>query len=337
MKALLTSLPLALALSVPLTAQAADDTSCGKVIIADMNWNTATLMAHIDQFVLQNAYGCTAELVPGDSVPTSTSMIEKGEPDIAPELWTNSSKAQLDQGVKEGRLLYAGKVLSEGGEEGFWVPKYMVDQYPELATIDGVRKHADLFDHPEYDDRSAFYGCPAGWVCQITAGHLFNALNLEDAGFEMVDPGSGAALTGSLAKAYDRKAPWFGYYWAPTPVMGKYPMVKVDFGTGVDLEHYRNCTTQADCTSPHVTQYPAAPVHSITTTDFAKKAPAAYQYIATRSFTNQQMSTLLAWMEDNQADGEYAMEHFMLTYPDIWQEWLPADRAENLKRAVDRL
>ncbi|WP_417599078.1 ABC transporter substrate-binding protein [Oceanospirillum sp.] len=336
MKALLASLPLALSLSaLPTQAMAAPE--CGSVTIADMNWNSASFMAHLDQFILENAYNCQTERVPGDSVPTSTSMIEKGEPDIAPELWTNSSKAQLDKGVEEGRLRYAGQVLSQGGEEGFWVPQYMVDEYPELATIEGVRQHADLFEHPEYDDRSAFYSCPAGWVCQITAGHLFDALELEEAGFEQVDPGSGAALAGSLAKAYDRKEPWFGYYWAPTPVMGKYEMVKVDFGTGVDLEHYRNCTTQADCTTPKVTMYPSAPVHTITTSGFAKRAPAAYEYIAGRSLTNPQMSAILAWMEENQADGEYAMEHFLLNYPEVWRNWLPKAEAQKLQQAVDQL
>ena len=51
----------------------------------------------------------------------------------------------------------------------------------------------------------------------------------------MIDPGSGAALAGSIARAYERQQPWFGYYWSPTPVLGKYDMVKVDFGSGTDL------------------------------------------------------------------------------------------------------
>jgi len=40
--------------------------------------------------------------------------------------------------------------------------------------------------------------------------------------------GSGETLQTSIAAAYDEKAPWFGYYWAPTAVLGKYPMVKVE-------------------------------------------------------------------------------------------------------------
>lgn len=307
---------------------------CGSVTIADMNWNSASLMANIDQFILNNGFDCEAELIPGDSVPTGTSMIEKGSPDVAPELWTNGIKEALDQGVKNKRLRYAGKSLSDGGEEGFWVPSYLVEQYPEMKTIDGIIKHANLFKHPESDEKFAFYSCPAGWTCQITAEHLFNALKLEDYQFEIVDPGSGAALAGAIAKAYERKKPWFGYYWSPTPVLGKYDMVKIDFGSGVDLDEYVNCTTQAECENPKVTMYPPSIVHTITTESFALRAPKAYEYFANRGFTNKVMSQLLAWMEENQADSEEAMAYFLTTYPDIWKSWVSEEVADKVTKAL---
>lgn len=307
---------------------------CGKVTIADMNWSSASLIANIDRFILEHGYGCDATLVPGDTMPTGTSMVEKGEPDIAPEMWSNSLKEALDKGVAEGRLRYAGQSLSDGGEEGFWVPAYLVEQYPSLTTIEGIKQHADLFEHPEDPDRSAFYGCPAGWNCQISSGNLFRALKLDEAGFDIVDPGSGAGLAGAIAKAYERQEPWFGYYWAPTSVLGKYKMVKVDFGSGVDEDAFMNCITSADCAEPTVTMYPPSLVQTITTEAFAQRAPEAYDYLSKRAFTNEQMNGLLAWMEDNQADGEYAMEYFLTEYGEIWTQWLPADVAAKVKDAL---
>ncbi|MDA0149880.1 ABC transporter substrate-binding protein [Vibrio sp. LaRot3] len=316
------------------TATHASANECGEVTIADMNWNSASLIAHVDQFILEHGYGCEAELIPGDTMPTGTSMIEKGQPDIAPELWSNSLKDALDKGVEEKRLRYAGKVLVDGGEEGFWVPKYLVTKYPELATIEGVKKHAKLFSHPEDPDQSAFYSCPAGWNCQISAGNLFKAMKLDESGFTVVDPGSSAGLSGSIAKAYEREEAWFGYYWAPTAVLGKYDMVKVDFGSGIDEQEFINCTTQAECASPKATMYPPSPVHTITTEQFASRAPEAYQYFTKRGFTNADMNQLLAWMEDNQADGEEAMLYFLETYPKIWQQWVPQDVADKVTKAL---
>lgn len=307
---------------------------CGAVTIADMNWNSATLIANLDRIILSEGYGCDAELVPGDTQPTGASMIEKGEPDIAPEFWSNSMKEALDRGIREGRLVKAGVTLSDGGEEGFWVPAYLVEKYPEMKTIDGVRKHARLFKHPEDPDKSAFYGCPAGWNCQISSTNLFKALKLADAGFEYVDPGSGAALAGSIAKAYERKAPWFGYYWAPTAILGKYKMVKVDFGAGVDVEHFRTCITQPDCLNPKPTAYPPSAVDTIVVAPFAKRAPEVMAYLSKRSFDNATMNELLAWMEDNQADGETAARHVLEDYKDLWKSWVPAAVARKVEDAL---
>ncbi|MCL9780023.1 ABC transporter substrate-binding protein [Vibrio sp. S4M6] len=307
---------------------------CGTVTIADMNWNSASLIANIDQFILENGYGCDAQLIPGDTMPTGTSMIEKGQPDVAPELWTNSLKEALDKGVSENRLRYTGHVLIDGGEEGFWVPAYMVKKYPELKTIEGIKKHAKLFKNPEDPDSSAFYGCPAGWACQISAENLFKALKLKDAGFTLVDPGSSAGLSGALAKANERKEPWFGYYWAPTAILGKYAMVKVDFGTGVHEKEFVDCITQADCENPTVSMYPVSPVYTVTTEKFASQYPDVNRYFVKRGFTNQELNKLLAWMEDNQADGNEAMHFFLENYPQTWQRWVPADVAKKVESAL---
>ena len=203
--------PLLLAIGA-LAATNANASECGTVTIADMNWNSATLIANVDRFILEHGYGCDAELIPGDTMPTGTSMIEKGQPDVAPELWSNSLKDALDKGVEEKRLRFAGKALVDGGEEGFWIPAYLVKQYPEMKTIEGVKKHAKLFSHPEDKAKSAFYSCPAGWNCQISAGNLFKAMDLAGSGFDIIDPGSSAGLSGSIAKAYEREEAWFGYY-----------------------------------------------------------------------------------------------------------------------------
>lgn len=307
---------------------------CGDVTIAEMNWNSASLIAYLDQFILNEGYGCNASLVPGDTMPTGASMVEKGQPDIAPEMWTNALKESLDRGVAEKRLRYAGKALVEGGEEGFWVPKYLVDQYPEIATIEGVKKHAKLFEHPEDPDAYAFYSCPAGWNCQISAGNLFKSMDLADAGFAIVDPGSSAGLSGSIAKAYEREEAWFGYYWAPTAILGKYDMVKVDFGSGVNLDEYVNCVSQEDCDNPKTTMYPPSPVSTVVTEEFAVRSPQVQEYLNKRGFTNDQMNQLLAWMEDNQASGEDAMFHFLETSPETWKQWLPADVADKVSKAL---
>ena len=58
--------------------------ACGKVTVANMNWQSAEVLANIDDVILTEGYGCEVELVPGDTMPTLTAMMEKGQPDVAP-------------------------------------------------------------------------------------------------------------------------------------------------------------------------------------------------------------------------------------------------------------
>ena len=235
---------------------------------------------------------------------------------------TNGIKEALDKGVADNRLRYAGKSLVNGGEEGFWVPNYLIEQYPEMTTIEGVIKHAELFEHPEDDEKFAFYSCPAGWTCQITSEHLFNAMGLDKHGFEMVDPGSGAALAGTIAKAYEREKPWFGYYWAPTAVLGKYPMVQVTVGDGAYDIDVHTCNATVDCADPKYSSYPAAKVVTAASQVFVDREPAIAELMTNLSFTNAQMGEVLAWRLDNNASYDEAAVHFLTTNKDVWGAWL---------------
>jgi len=68
----------------------------------------------------------------------------------------------------------------------------------------------------------------SGWACDIINNNNLKAAGAEAGGLERFQHGSGETLQTSIAAAYADKAPWFGYYWAPTAVLGKYPMVRVE-------------------------------------------------------------------------------------------------------------
>ena len=51
--------------------------ACGSVSIAEMNWASAQLMANSKLIILKDGYGCDVSIVPGDTMPTFTSMNEK--------------------------------------------------------------------------------------------------------------------------------------------------------------------------------------------------------------------------------------------------------------------
>jgi glycine betaine/proline transport system substrate-binding protein len=316
--------------ATPSTARAAD--ACGRVTIAEMSWNSAATLAHIQKMILAEGFGCEAELVPGDTVPTITSMTEKGEPDLAPEIWPNAHQEVIGKAVDEGTVTVATHTLEDGGQEGWFVPSYMVEEHPQLATIDGIRANPDLFPDPEEPGKGRFYSCPAGWQCQIVNENLIEAYGLDEAGFTVFDPGSGPGLAGAIAKAYERREPIFTYYYGPTAILGKYDMVMVG-GMEHDPETW-DCVASRDCDDPQPNTYPHSDILTLAATPFVERAPEAYAFVSSLSVPNAVINKVLAWQEESQATAEGAALHFLETYPEVWTEWVPADVAEKVKAAL---
>ncbi len=306
--------------------------ACGKVTIANMTWASASVAAHVENTILSKGYGCKSELVPGDTVPTVTSMSEKGEPDIAPEVWINSAREVVEKAVAEGRLKIAGEILSDGGEEGWFVPKYLVDANPGLTTLQAVLKRSDLFPDKEEPGKGRFYTCPPGWACEIINKNLFKAYGLDKAGFTLFNPGSGEGLAAAIDRANTRKLPIFTYYWAPTALMGRHPMVKLG-GMNHDPKTW-SCVTSKDCADPKPNMYPKSVVLTVVTSSFAKKAPEAFKFVSSVSWPNQVVNKVLAWKDKNQANNEETANYFLKSYESVWTKWVPADVAAKVKAGL---
>lgn len=305
--------------------------ACGKVSIANMNWQSAEVLANIDKLILEKGFGCEVELVTGDTTPTTSSMTEKGKPDIAPELWLSAVKEPIEKAVKEGRLHMLSESLKDGGIEGFWIPKYFANKHPEIKTIDDALAHPELFTTPANPTRGVIYGCPSGWKCQTTTKQAFKAWDAQKKGFVLKDPGSAAGLDGSITKAYQRKQPWLGYYWAPTSILGKYEMVKLDAGVPFDAAEWDRCNINDQCPDPKKTDWEKSKVVTIVTDRFYKQGGQAVEYLRQRSWGNDTVNQLLAWMSDNQANGEDGAKYFLKNNPDVWTQWVTPQVAEKIK------
>ena len=299
------------------TAALAD---CGRVSVAEMNWASGQIITRITEFLMTQGYGCDVTVVPSATTTAITSLAENNEPDVVPELWVNSAPAYFRL-ESEGRLVKAADVFAEGGSENWWVPDYLVEAHPELATIEGVLANPELVG-------GRFHNCPDGWGCRIANDNLIIAFDFEGKGMDVFNHGSGDTLPASMAAAYENKEPWFGYYWGPTAVLGRYNMVAVDMGPHHADIH--DCNQTQDCATPGISAYPAAPVLTVVTADFAERNPDIFDLVSNISFGTQELSNLLAWQADNSASAEEAAVHFLTTSQDTWKGWINEAAAERL-------
>lgn len=311
--------------------------ACGEVTIAEMNWASAELMANVDKIILEEGYGCSVELISGNTLPTFASMDGKGVPDVAPELWTQSVEVPLAAALASGSLHSVNPKPIAGAGEGWVVPDYTLVNNPELKTVLDIIERPDLFPDKEDPSKGAFIGCPAGWGCQLVNHNLFTAYDMAAKGWVLVDPGSAAGLDGAMAKAVQRGDNYFGYYWAPTALMGKYNMKIVDFGVPfVAMDHWTNCITQPECAEPQQSAWSPSNINTIVTDSFVKNNdPEAVAYFGKRVFPAADMGAMLVYMSDNQAGGEDAAIEFLTQYEDLWTQWVDVESASLIKKSLN--
>ena len=313
---------------------------CGKLVIAEQNWASAELMANVDKIILEKGYGCEVELVPGATMPTFTSMNDKGTPDMNPEQWANAVYTPLKKAVSEKRLIIANGAPITGLGEGWWLNPAALKKHPELKGMTAVQilERPDLFPDKEDPSKGAFMGCPAGWGCQLANANLYRAFEMEKKGWKLIDPGSAAGLDGSIAKASDSNEPWFGYYWNPTSMVGKYNLQPVDFGVPfAGRDNWDNCITLAeqDCANPKPTAWTKSEVNSIVTANFAKTGgKEALSYVEKRVFPGEVMNGMLVYMADNQAKGSDAAVEFLKKHEKIWGKWVSGSAKKKIKAGL---
>lgn len=308
---------------------------CGTVTVANMNWQSGELLANVDKFILENGFGCQVEFVPGDTVPTITSMVEKGEPDIAGESWVDLVPEIVKRGVDERRIVNIGPALSDGGIQGWYIPKFIVDAHPDIKTVDDALAHPELFPAPENVSKGAVFNGPAGSGGSVVSAQLFKAHEGAAKGFELVDPGTQAGLDGAMSKAYERKEGWMGYYWSPTALLGKYEMVRLEAGVAHDAAEWKRCNTVADCKDPHRNEWPKDNVVTLVSQRLVDSDKAGVvDYLKKRSWNNDTVSSVMAWMTETQASGEDGAKYFFKEHPDVWKTWLNADVAEKISAGL---
>ncbi|WP_116652773.1 glycine betaine ABC transporter substrate-binding protein [Pelagibacterium sediminicola] len=315
--------------SIPALAQ---ETTCGtdrNIDIAEMTWPSAAALAHIHAMILGEGFGCNVEVVAGDTVPTSASMLSRGTPALAPELWTSAIEEPWERGIEEGIVVQLADAITDGTVEGWFIPRYTLEAHPELTTAEAVIEHPDLFPDPENPGEGRLYSCPPGWVCELSTSALFEAFDMENKGWNLFSPGSGGALDASIARAFTREEPILFYYWGPTSILGQFDAVQLDLGP-VDIEAY-TCNTDTDCREPAgVSAYPSSPAVIGAAAWLPEEAPEVAAYLAKAGLTNAQISSLLVYGEENMADAAETAENFLRTEQDLWTSWVPDDVAERV-------
>ena len=301
-----------------------------KLVVADLNWDSAQVHNRIAGFIMEKGYGYEIEYIPGATITLFAGLV-RGDVDIEMECWVENQQEAHDKGIAAGKIIDLGANFPDSWQ-GWLVPTYVIKgdakrgikpMAPDLRSISDLPKYWKLFKDQEDPSKGRFYSCIPGWECEKINEKKFKAYGL-DKSYNIFLPGSDAALNGSMAAAYKKGKPWFGYYWAPTWVLGKLDM------TPIEEPAYDKKLWDAN----YACAYPSVKVNIIVNTSLKKRAPEIVESLKKYETTQAMANKFLAYMRDKKADTQAAAIWFLKNYQELWSGWVPPDVAKKVKAAL---
>ncbi|TAL81557.1 MAG: ABC transporter permease subunit [Candidimonas sp.] len=307
------------------------------VRFASQTWESAEFTMNVLQQILDKAYGCQTEAVPGTAAATETALTQN-DLQVVAELWSGRTKIIVDA-IKAGTVQVVGDTLAGGATQGWYVPDYVINGdakrgikavAPDLRSWKDLPKYKELFADPETPGKGRFLNCPNGWVCEKTNTRLLKVLNL-DQDYTNFRAGTGAALDAAISSAYDQGKPILFYYWQPTGLMAKYKFKKIG------LPPFNQACWDVVVSGKGElcpTDFLVAHLGIAVSTPFAKRNPEIMGLFQRVQFKPALLNQIIYTMTSQHIRGDVAAERFLRERPDIWKAWMPADRAARMAQAL---
>jgi glycine betaine/proline transport system substrate-binding protein len=300
------------------------------VVFADGSWDSIQVHNRIASFILKYGYGYESQFTPGDTIPLFAGL-SRGDIDVNMEVWVENQQVAYDKAVADNSIIDLGGNFLDNWQ-GWLVPTYVISgdatrgiapMAPDLKSVFDLPKYAVLFQDPENPTKGRFYNGATGWEATTINDQKLKEYGLDQYFVDFVT-GSDAALSGSLASAYGKGEPWFGYYWEPTWVLGKYEMTRLE-------EPAYDAVTW---NTTHACAYPANKVEICVNSAFAKRAPDIESFLRQYTTTTEMINQILAYMQDNKATTEQAATYFLRSYESTWTQWVSSEVAAKVKAAL---
>ncbi|RMF01199.1 MAG: glycine/betaine ABC transporter substrate-binding protein [Chloroflexi bacterium] len=296
-------------------APAAQEAPAEKITIklAENPWSGSQVNVAVAKALLEDQLGYTVEIVTIDE-NAQWPALASGDLSASLEVWPSGHAENVKQYIEDQKVVENIGLLGPVGVIGWFEPKYVVDEHPELATWEGFKDpaNAKLFATAETGDKGQFLAGDPSWV-QYDADIIKNlGLNLE-----VVTAGSEEAILAALDAANSRKEPILFYFWTPHSIHAKYDLVQVELPAYSDECYAKADSGGVDCA------YPSDELFKIAWGGLKDAAPDAYQFLKNFNYSTQDQISMIAAVELDGKTPEEAAKAWIADNEATWKAWLP--------------
>ena len=300
----------AIGFSTPAAAQVPE--SKDPIILTIHDWTGQYITTHIMGRVLEEI-GYNVKYQTADYIAQFAGL-ESGDLHIAMEMWETTGKQAMDESLKTGKTVDLGETGMAAKEE-WWYPMYMKERCPGLPDWKALNACAEAFSTAETAPKGRYLGGPVTW-----AGfddERAEALGLD---YEVVHAGTDAALFAELQSAYDRKAPFLGWVYAPHWAPIKFEGEWVEFPEYTD-ECYEDPSWGMNKDMAYDCGKPFGWIKKVGWKAGEDKWPCAYETVRNFRIDNDSIGAMIGEVDLDGKSVDDVVEAWIEANRSTWKEW----------------
>jgi glycine betaine/proline transport system substrate-binding protein len=289
-------------------------TSGDPIKLAVNPWTGSAVNAAVAKRVIECNLGTPVQIVEIDENATWVGM-DDGSIDAVLEVWPSGHAADKATYIDEKKTVVDLGLLGPKAKIGWYVPKFVVDEHPELATWEGFKDPAlaKLFATAESGDLGQFTMGDPSYVTydeQIIAN-----LKLP---LKYVVAGSEAALLTSIDKAIADKKPILLQFWQPHWKQSQVDLVEVKLP-----EVTQACLdSAANADGGYACDYPVDDLFKAANAGLEAKAPKVFGVLSNLQLTTDQQNEIAAMIDGEGMKADEAAAKWVDANQDVWKPWL---------------
>lgn len=289
------------------TDGAAGAAECGNTNLAMSNWVGYTANAAVYTAVAESI-GCkvTQKVI---SEEVAWQGFSTGEVDAIIENWGHADL--IEKYVETEKSAVDVGETGNVGQIGWYVPPWMVEEYPDILDWNNLNTHAEMFRTSESGDKGQLLDGDPGFVTNDEA--LVANLGLN---FKVVYSGSETALIQAFRTAEENKTPLLGYFYAPQWFLSEVDLQKValpEYTDGCDAD-----PAKVAC------DYPDYILNKIASTAWIEAASPAAKLFEAFSWTNDDQNLVAKYISEDGMSPEDAADKWIADNADKVAVWTDA-------------
>jgi glycine betaine/proline transport system substrate-binding protein len=303
------------ALSVTATALAGStrQAACGSVVLNENSWTGSSANVYVVKNVLEKKLGCKVKVTNITENQPSFQAMADGKIDVVLEDWDNTLVAS------NAKYLKSGAVKNVGGNGitgviGWYIPRYLLAQYPAFKTWKGLKGKESVFKSPEASE-GMFLGGDPSYVQKDRK--LIEGLGLK---FKHVVAGAEPAQVARWSQLYKQKKPVIFYWYDPQYLNAQYDLVRVQLPP-----RFKGCQDdekQGGDAKKYACEYPSYGLDKLVSGKFAKSGSPALKVIRNFKWTSKDQNFVANLIAGKKMAKDKAAEQWVKANPGKVAAWV---------------